>query len=512
MSSIFLVTQTGAAVKTHKGKGSHLRSLLANNKMEVESADEWWVVHADSAKQGRAFAAGGVEGRILAKGGKHKGWPVPQPSGGGTSGPPVTPSANGFPHMWRYSFTRGSGVDIMPTLSTFNDQLVADISRWHATTINISPFCDSDQPVANTIFARLKAANPAIQIYLYNTTSLLTQNLGPNPTSFVREAWLACTDPTDLRLYDITDGLGYPGESNLVGVFFDLSRVGPTTYANLWKKYGATADGYWFDYYIGNVANYVFTHRVNPALPAPGYASEAAMNTAFSAALDSFGVAMQSAAGLKVGNSGGNFYTPLSVQQRCGGELLENWPPYATTFDDNMNRALLWQGSDPTGDGTAFLSKYDSVTQGQPTFWPQARFVLGSACIAGGMGYVGNLGITYGASTGLGTLTNHDQNVWADEYTVDVNGVSDGVGTIAANRGWLGRPLAFGSKASSGCWIREFTNGIVIVNGSGSNISHPLTGNWRRLQGVFDTTVNNGAAVSGSVSVPTSDARFLLRN
>jgi len=233
------------------------------------------------------------------------------------------------------------------------------------------------------------------------------------------------------------------------------------------------------------------------------------MNAAFNGYLTTFAGAMSTAAGLKVGNSGG--YTSLAIHQALGnaGELMELWDDsnfngYGT-FDNAMARALQWQGSDPTGDGTVFLASYSSFTQAdRPQFTQAARYTLGSACIAGGMGYVGNSGLTYAG-------TNHDQNTWADEYTVDVNGVSDGVGTISANRGWLGRPLAFGSKASSGCWVREFTNGIVVVNGTNGTLSHPLTGNWKRLQGVFDTVVNNGAAVSGSVSVPAFDARFLLR-
>jgi len=511
VSRIFLVTQTGPALKTHKGEGPHLRRLIANNKVEVESADEWWVVLADGAKEAKGYVSQNVQERILAKGGKPKGHPAPQPGGGGTIGSGGGIIVNGFPHMWRESYTRGSGADIISSPNVFNATLVASIARWHATTINISPFCDSDLPVYNTIFAQLKAINPDIKIYLYNTCSLLTQNLGPNPTSFVREAWLACTDPTDLRLYD-TAGFGYPGGgplSNLQGVMFDLGRVGPTNYANLWKKYGATADGYWFDYYIGPVASYIINRHVDITLPAPGYASEAAMNTAFNGYLSTFAAQMSSAAGLKVGNSGG--YTSLALHQALGnaGELMENWDSSNfngyNTFDAAMARATAWQGSDPTGDGTCFHASYNTFTQSdRPQFTTAVRFTLGSACITGGMGYVGNSGLTYGG-------TNHDQNTWADEYTVDVNGVSDGVGTIAANRGWLGRPTAFGAKASSGCWVREFDRGIVIVNGTSGTISHPLTGNWKRLQGVFDTVVNNGAAVSGSVSVPAFDARFLLR-
>jgi hypothetical protein len=514
VSRIFLVTQTGPDLRTHKGQGPHLRRLIANNRIEVEHADEWWVALADSAKEAKGYVAGGVEERILAKGGKRKGQPAPQPGSGGTTG--GVPIANGFPHMWRYTYTRGNGDAIMNPPNVFNDALVAGISRWHATTVGISPWSDSDQPVANTIFAKLKALNPAIQIYLYNTCSLLSQNLGPNPTSFVREAWLLATSPTNLRLYNIADSLGYPSDNELVIVGFDLGLAGPRNYANIWKKYGATADGYWFDYFIGPIADFRLSGKhVNPAIPAPGYASEAAMNTAFNGYLTTFATEMASAAGLKVGNSGG--YTSLAIHQALGnaGELMENWYSFNfngyNTMDAAMARALQWQGSDPTGDGTVFMASYDSLTQTSTTFAKEARFTLGSACVAGGMGYTGNLGITYGASTGLGTLVNHDMNTWADEYTVDTNGVSDGVGTIPENRGWLGRPTAFGFKAASGCYVREFDRGIVVVNGTLSTINHPLTGNWRRIQGVFDTVVNNGAAVSGSVSVPAFDARFLLR-
>jgi hypothetical protein len=439
----------------------------------------------------------------------HIGVYSPRGQAHGAGGGSLVSVPNGFPHMWRESYTQGSGNAIISSPNVFNTTLVAGISRWHATTINISPFCDSDLPVYNTVFAQLRALNPNIKIYLYNTCSILTQNLGPNPTSFVREAWLLATVP-NRRFYCVLDaGVSFPHDgslpgSDLVGAAFDLSVAGPTAYANIWKKYGGFGDGYWFDYFLGPVANFVLNagHELDFGLA--GYGSKSAVNTAATAALTTFATQMASDPKLKVGNSGG--FTSLALHQTAApaGELLENWPTFPL-FDDSMNRALAYQGTDPTGDGTAFLALYDSTTQTSLTFAKEARFCLGSACIAGGMGYTGNLGLTYGG------VTNHDMDIWADEYTVDANGVSDGVGTIAANRGWLGRPLAFGFKHSSGCWVREFTNGIVIVNGSGGNINHPLTGTWRRIRGVFNTAVNSGALVSGTVSVPTSDARFLLR-
>jgi len=431
--------------------------------------------------------------------------------------PPAQDRRNGFPHMWRYSYCSGSGSPIVITENVLLDTaLLAKIARWHVTTMNISPFTDSDRALYNTVFAILKATNPAIRTYLYNTCSLLTQNLGPNPTSFVREAWLLEIGPPDQRLYDtfpITDTHfgAYPSENPLVGVMHHLPHIGGVTYANLWKKYGTLGDGYWLDYFIDRPSAAQFynpnNHPVDYALA--GYGSMAEMNAAFTAALQAFATALQGDAGKTTIVNSGFVSTDASVFLN-DGELIENWPPISfllPTFDACMNRLLLWQGTDPTGDGSAFITlpTGGGITQTDSSFAKMARFALGSACVAGGMAYTGN-------SVNNNLLTsNNDQLIWADEYTVDRFGVSDGTGTVADNRGWLGRPIAFGFKHASGCWVREFQYGIVIVNGTGGTINHPLTGSWKRIQGVFNTAVNNGAAVSGSVSIPFQDARFLLR-
>src|SRR6185369_10853707 len=100
----------------------------------------------------------------------------------------------------------------------------------------------------------------------------------PNPTSFVREAWLLAIGPPDQRLYDSVDGLAYPSDNALVGVAHHLPNIGATTYANLWKKYGTLGDGYWFDYYLGIISAARFVgvgHAVNFGLA--GYGSSAAM-------------------------------------------------------------------------------------------------------------------------------------------------------------------------------------------------------------------------------------------
>jgi len=442
----------------------------------------------------------------------HMGVYSPRGQAHGAGGGSLLTDTTGFPHMWRYSYCSGSGSPIVITPNVLLDTaLLAKISRWHVTTLNISPFTDSDRPLYNTVFATLKANNPAIRTYLYNTCSVLTQNLGPDPTSFAREAWLLEIGPPDQRLYNSVDGTAYPSEVATLGVMHNLPNIG-ASYANLWKKYGAFGEGYWLDFFWDRPSTVQFfepnNYPVNFALA--GYGSPAALDAAYTTALQTFSTALQSDPSKTTIVNSGFFSTDATVFLN-DGELIENWPPISfslPTFDACMNRLLLWQGTNPTGDGSSFITMPigNGPTQGDAAFRQPARFALGSACVAGGMSYTGN-----SVNQNLLNTVSNDMLTWADEYTVDANGVSDGTGTVAANRGWLGRPTAFGFKHSSGCWVREFQRGIVIVNGSGSTINHPLTGTWRRIRGVFDTTVNNGATVSGTVNVPTSDARFLLR-
>jgi Hypothetical glycosyl hydrolase family 15 len=58
-------------------------------------------------------------------------------------------------------------------------------------------------------------------------------------------------------------------------------------------------------------------------------------------------------------------------------------------------------------------------------------------------------------------------------------------------------------------WRRDFQNGIVLVNPAAQSLTVPLEREFRRITGVSDPLTNNGAIVT-QVTVPASDARFLI--
>ena len=58
-------------------------------------------------------------------------------------------------------------------------------------------------------------------------------------------------------------------------------------------------------------------------------------------------------------------------------------------------------------------------------------------------------------------------------------------------------------------WRRDFQNGIVLVNPDIAPMTVPLERSYRRIQGVTDPITNDGAIVT-QITVPPSDARFLI--
>lgn len=65
-------------------------------------------------------------------------------------------------------------------------------------------------------------------------------------------------------------------------------------------------------------------------------------------------------------------------------------------------------------------------------------------------------------------------------------------------------------QGATNLYRRDFENGIVLVNPSDQSLTVPLGTPFRRLLGTVDPTANDGTTVS-QVTVPPSDARFLLR-
>ena len=96
---------------------------------------------------------------------------------------------------------------------------------------------------------------------------------------------------------------------------------------------------------------------------------------------------------------------------------------------------------------------------------------------------------------------NHSTRWWYDEY-------DGGVGV--RKRGYLGQPLGGPVKLGNGVYRRDFENGIVLNNSTGSTQTVSLGGTFRKLQGTQNPSLNDGSNVT-AVTVPAKDGIILLR-
>lgn len=445
-------------------------------------------------------------------------------------GPLGTGVVGGFPRIWYYFNTSNSPLadPIMPaTAGVFDSVYVNQLAKFHACTLNIQPFTNTGTPENLGVIDALRAVNPALKIWWYDIVqqrfaSAIAGSMWKDEYDLVTGSEAGGTG-SDRTLKQLDGGnygqFGFP-------LWWDVSKDGGAAkLLNLWQTYGrrGSVTGFFLDI-ISSDCSY-------PAAPDPdsvdfltaGYASRAALEAALLAAYLTVTNGL-----LPYGQVYGNRASYAATATGWEGELFEFWDPDqglsglappayvgGLTFDDAMTDVLAWQGTDPTGFGTALIkSEYDGVPYGSITTssarWQKlARYTLGCACICGGMAHVGLNSATEGGRA-PGTLANLN-GIFAnsDEYAVDGAGTTDPTRALA-NMGWLGMPTGFGAKdATSQCYVRYFGNGVVIVNGSGSSQTFSLPRQFRHINGYFSTSVNTGATVT-SVTVPNKDARFLL--
>jgi len=447
----------------------------------------------------------------------HIGVYSPRGQAHGAGGGSLTSVVGGYPHVFLYFPTNGAGSPILTAPQTFDTSVVADLAKFDWMTLNISPFTNTESPLNINIVSMIKAINPNAKIVWYGLFTPAFQNL--THTSQWGETWdLALASP-DKRLKFTNAPFNYYPNDDPLNCYMDWTASGvATAYADIWTKYGERGgDGYFFDLYIPNVST---------GSSSEGGVDYAARGYGSAAALDSASATAHITAATRVGltgkptycnrGSGSNFYGPEATGLACTGEFIElfffgdtapDQISHFGTFDNFMTfaQAHSRDGGGGTNDGTMILwSDTGGYSQGQNEFHQNVRFTLGSACLIGAR-----------AGTGQPGRNAADRTLRSDEWAVTSAGATDTTFS-PANHGWLGRPTGSATKVGN-VWVRNFANGIVIVNGTRSSQSYTLPGTFRKINGAYDTGVNNGASVSGSISIPGTgsfpgkDARFLLR-
>ena len=401
-----------------------------------------------------------------------------------------------YPRPWCYVGSSGNGDPILSgaVLSiggTFDSANLAAIAKFPMVTINTTPFSDFHPQ----IISMLRALNPRIIIAWYDTFMQRFTFLNPGTM------WKAEYDAfKPYELFD-TGGNSFP-ESNPNNFWIDTGDT-QTAQTAIWQQYainGRDADGVFLDYAHGLVRGGGFVSGLPVDPVAAGYADQAAMDTATTNALDNCVTAFKSA-GIVLGN--GN--ATAGSKAKWSGELFEGWPNSqggASNLDTALAVIAPTMGAGIDGGGSALL-KLEDFSAGYGATWNKnARYVLGCATLYGGYAFIGPdraLPPTY---------TPYYPTLWADEWSVTPQGVHD---TTGVHVGWLGRPTELPAKdVTSGIWVRRFTRGVVCVNGTSGSLTVDLGTNYKRITGLRDVTVNNGATEQ-NVSVGAKDAVFLLK-
>jgi hypothetical protein len=438
--------------------------------------------------------------------------------------PPTLGTPLGFPKMWKWPKYSGSGGPIMTVPGVFDAAHVAAAAKWSMVAVNAVPFTNPSTPANIGIIAAMKAQNPNLVFVWLDSYQWKFQYSGANLWG---DQWALMGSAPDKRFYKTGGGGVFWPFGDLLSCFYDVGSIPSETLA-LYRAYlvGNGADGIMFDTLVANAgAWYEPTSTLDLTLTP--YTTLAQLNAACAAATTSI-IGGLSDAGKLWGNRGAApGYTSDAIMGSMTGEMIETWDPdwgiaggtqiplggyEATggngifhTFDEAMTRILSRQGT-ATSDGSVLLKIETGDNMGDASIvgtapWNKVvRYSLACATIAGGMAHIG-----------LGNARNNVNDVFtnADEYAVDATGHTD-LAMQPQNRGWLGRPIELGYKDAGGVYARRFENGIVLVNGPGASRNFPLDRTYKRIAGSYDTSVNSGAGVSGSISVPAKDGRFLL--
>jgi len=429
----------------------------------------------------------------------------------------------GYPRVWYHGiYTHGNGHSLLTnngeTLqsvldSPIDEGMATALSRYPLITLSDGPFMDKRQDVATYI----KSKNP--QCHVLWSMNVMLRFDWIVPTMLWNDEFNIFKGPPDMRLR-CTDGSLFPfAIPPGVAYFIDIGQIKERMFQAL-VDHGAgsgVAEGFWLDF-----ANGVISGGAEPSFPdgtprfldptSTGWANLSQLNASAKAGLDYYVDHLK-----QFGPVWGNGTVDADSLSRWYGRVREtldpdfgfiggsNPPSGFATFDDFVADMLLYTGPGIDGGGTQLVKGDDASTTYTQTWMKLARFSPGTAALAGAYGCV--------APEQTQTQKIQHPELWADEWSVNTDGTHDPTG---ARIGWLGRPVdppGFKDPVSH-VWVRRFQNGIVLVNGDGPNglggKTITLERAYKRIQGVHDTVVNNGA-IQQTVTVPNKDAVFMVR-
>lgn len=223
--------------------------------------------------------------------------------------------------------------------------------------------------------------------------------------------------------------------------------------------------------------------------------------------------------------------TDITYLNECVGSVNSYcpWgPPPGRYWDFHMRQYVNWLDEAGTGANTASYvnamtdyATFAARSYSGATTWgtyvtnyrQYQRFLLASTLL----------------DNGYAQVHSGQYPDWCDECGVDL-ATGTSAQTVAAT-GWLGCPLEQALTLSTGdtlrniigagdwdtlsdyVWKREFTNGLVVVNPKTTAQTVNVGAGWKKIYSPFgQLTHNNGAVVSGLLTIPAMNAFVLVRN
>jgi hypothetical protein len=422
---------------------------------------------------------------------------------------PSTARLPGYPKLAMYSSMHGDGRPYVKSDGAVDTAAVLMQSKWDTVTLDVQGAITHPQ-----VIALLRQFNPAIKVLgfvlghdyfvsVYDAAARADTIRANYPWHY----WQAVRNTNGV----LRDTLGHPYAVDLANVnlanrdsagnFVTALAIADTTTTDAIRS--GLFDGLFVDVNCTDVAGPGLDYR------RAGHASLTAFKAGWKAghrALAERLRAMSPPGFLLVGNCG-----PSAEYDVWNGWMRENFPLQdGGSWESNMVR-YVWGGGAYLSDDTTYVkptmcwlstmahvSYRDAIPRAtDPINGRKARFVLGSATLAGGVAT-----IVWTAGDPLRGYT----PMWYDEYAVDTSGRAS---AAAEWKGWLGQPQGPARPIDAGLWRRDFDHGIVIVNPNPLPASVALGGTYRLISGAAEPDVNTGAFVN-QVTVGANDALFLL--
>ncbi|OGH84740.1 MAG: hypothetical protein A2261_01345 [Candidatus Magasanikbacteria bacterium RIFOXYA2_FULL_44_8] len=178
-----------------------------------------------------------------------------------------------------------------------------------------------------------------------------------------------------------------------------------------------------------------------------------------------------------------------SFQEYTNGRMYENFPtPWEAGGSWSGVMSGLVRNAAKNQSPKIYIVNANTNNTGNQNNFRSMRFGLGSALMLDNVYFSFDFGDK-----------DHNQTWWYDEYDVSL-GTPSGPARSMNNR----------AQFSDDVWRRDYAHGIALVNPTGQTQNIDLGGEFEKINGVQDRTVNNGLVVD-NVNISSKDALILLK-